>query len=176
MRCPCLLGKYHCIPVSRFLRDYKRLDMCPGIIQKHILPFHPSTILLCRAKTEAGQDRGPCQKQVAELYELEHGGMDGAFGKRFDIAKVVGKIPRKRLEILAEAIEELNQDIEEREGIGRQVQDKIDSDVFDLEFEVKELKHWNLGCSDSIEGRRLGLEREFLDLRQQKKGEEIKKK
>jgi hypothetical protein len=68
----------------------------------------------------------------------------------------------------------LDQDIEERERIGYQLQSKIVSEVFDLELELKELKHWTLGWSDSIEARRLGLEREVLGLRQQRRSEYVK--
>lgn len=86
---------------------------------------------------------------------------------------VVGSF-EKKLGILAEAIEELNLDIREREQISRQVREATDRDAFVLEFQLKELKRWSLGAADSVAARRLGLERELFDLRQQKRSEEIK--
>jgi len=115
------------------------------------------------------------KNSLAELYESDYSGIDKVIGKRIDVAGAVGKTLRKKLEILAEAIEEVNQDIQERERISQQVQDKIGTDIFDLEFELRELKKWALGANDSIEARRLGLERELLDLRQQKRSECIRK-
>ncbi|MBW2044102.1 MAG: hypothetical protein JRI96_04355 [Deltaproteobacteria bacterium] len=112
---------------------------------------------------------------LAELYESEYSGIDEVIGKTIDVAGAVGKTLQKKLEILREAIEELNQDIQERERISQQVQDKIGGDVFDLEFELRELKHWAPGVNDSIEARRLGLERELLDLKQQERSEYIRK-
>ena len=91
-----------------------------------------------------------------------------------ELTSAVAGIFQKRLKILKEAIGELNLDIQERERKSQQVQDKIDGEIFHLAFVLKELENWTLGQVDIIETRRLGLERELFDLRQQKRSEFIR--
>ncbi|RLE09620.1 hypothetical protein DRJ04_09745, partial [Candidatus Aerophobetes bacterium] len=62
----------------------------------------------------------------------------------------------KKLKILADAIEELDREIKRRLKMSYYFQSKIDIEISRLEFLLKELEHWSLGCEDSIERRRLG--------------------
>jgi len=79
-----------------------------------------------------------------------------------------------KIKILKEAIEEINQEIEERRKLSKNLLKKIDSDLFTLEYQLKELKHYVLGHNHSIEFRRLGLEREILGLKKEKRSEAIR--
>jgi hypothetical protein len=80
----------------------------------------------------------------------------------------------KKLKILAEAIEELNQEVKKRIKMSYLFQTKIDAEILRLEFLLRELDHWTLGCEESIEHRRLGLEREILNLRREKRSERLR--
>lgn len=111
---------------------------------------------------------------LAELYSSENPKANKDSLKRLRLNKAVAKSFQKRIKILSEAIEEINLDIQERERKSHQVQGKIDKEIFHLEFVLKELEKWTLGQVEMIETRRLGLERELFDLRQQKRSEYIR--
>lgn len=111
---------------------------------------------------------------LAELYSSENPKIKKESLKRLRLNKAVARSFQKRLKILSEAIEELNLDIQERERKSQQVQDKIDGEIFHLEFVLKELEKWTLGQVEMIETRRLGLERELFGLKQQKRSEYIR--
>jgi hypothetical protein len=114
------------------------------------------------------------KKNLAELYSSENPRINKESLKRLRLNKAVTESFQKRLKILSEAIEEINLDIQERERKSHQVQGKIDKEIFHLEFVLKELEKWTLGQVEMIETRRLGLERELFDLRQQKRSEYIR--
>jgi hypothetical protein len=111
---------------------------------------------------------------LAELYSSENPKVNKDSLKRLRLNKAVARSFQKRLKILSEAIEELNLDIHERARKSQQVQEKIDGEIFHLEFVLKELEKWTLGQVEMIETRRLGLERESFGLKQQKRSECIR--
>ena len=94
--------------------------------------------------------------------------------KKIDISKAFsGSLPNK-LRILSEAIEEVNQLIVLRKAISQVIQDRVDKEIFNSETLLLQVKPWQLGHNQSIEMRRLGLEREILSLRKEKRGEDVK--
>jgi hypothetical protein len=114
------------------------------------------------------------KKGLSELYSSEHLKIGKDSRKRLKLTKAVVGSFEKRLTILAEAIKELNLDIQERESLSQHVQSKIDREISHLEFVLKELENWTLGQVEMIEIRRLGLERELFGLSQQKRSEYIR--
>ena len=91
-----------------------------------------------------------------------------------ELKKTVSGTLSGKIKILKEAIAEISQEIEERRKLSKNVLEKIDSDLFTLEYQLKELKHYVLGHNHSIEFRRLGLEREILGLKKEKRSEAIR--
>ena len=82
--------------------------------------------------------------RLAELCGSEYPKVSKTSGNRIRLTKEVVGSFKKRLKILSEAIEELNLDIKERESIGQEVQEKLDREIFHLEFVLKELENWKL--------------------------------
>ncbi len=117
---------------------------------------------------------GSIKDRLAELYGSEYPKGSKTSGKRIRLTKIAVGSFKKRLRILSEAIEELNHDIQKRELISQQVQGKLDREISHLEFVLKELENWKLGQVDIIETRRLGLEKELIGLRYQKRSEYVK--
>lgn len=116
----------------------------------------------------------PLRNQLAELYKSEYPKIHKDSRRRLSLNKAVAGSFEKRLKILSEAIEELNLDIQERQRKSQQVHDRIDDEISHLEFVLKDLETWKLGQVDVIETRRLGLERELFNLRQQKRSEYVR--
>jgi hypothetical protein len=94
--------------------------------------------------------------------------------KKVDISKAFSGSLSNKLAILLEAIEEIDQLIELRKAVSKGIQGRIDEDMANSGFQLKELKHWQLDSSASIEVRRLGIEREILSLNKEKRGEEVR--
>jgi len=80
----------------------------------------------------------------------------------------------KKLKILAEAIEELDKEIKNRIRMYYQFQARINGEISRLEVLLEDLDHFGLGYRDSIEHRRLGLEREILNLKKEKRSESLR--
>lgn len=94
--------------------------------------------------------------------------------KKIDISKVFAGSLSNKLKILEEAIEEVGNLIELRRALSTLIQERIDKEIFNSECLLIQVKPWQLGHSQSIEMRRLGLEREILSLNKEKRGEEVR--
>jgi hypothetical protein len=94
--------------------------------------------------------------------------------KKINISKAFAGSLSNKLKILAEAIEEIDQLIKLRKSLSKIIQERIDKEIFDSECLLLQVKPWQLGHSNSVEMRRLGLEREILSLNKEKRGEEVR--
>lgn len=94
--------------------------------------------------------------------------------KKIDVSKTFSGTLSSKINILLEAIDEIDQLIELRKVLSRVIQERIGKDSFNSECQLIPLKPWQLGHSQSIEMRRLGLEREILSLNKEKRGEEVR--
>jgi|GEM_PF-1624901 len=97
-----------------------------------------------------------------------------AHSKKIDISKAFATNLTNKLRILSEAIEEIDQLIELRNALSRVIQKRVDKEIFNSECLLLQVKPWQLGHSQSIEMRRLGLEREILSLNKEKRSEEVR--
>lgn len=84
---------------------------------------------------------------------------------KVEVSKILIGTFSKKLEIIREAIEEINEEIDKRMEISREFGVEVDEKIRNLEFELGELGRWQLGHNQSIEFRRLGLERDLLTLK-----------
>ena len=73
---------------------------------------------------------------LAELNSSEYADVEKNRKKKLKLTEAVAASFENTLRILAEAIEELNLDIREREQISRQVREGIDRDASALEFQL----------------------------------------
>jgi hypothetical protein len=94
--------------------------------------------------------------------------------KKIDISKAFAGGLANKIKILAEAIEEVDHLVELRKALSKLIQDRIDKEIFNSECLLLQVKPWQLGHSQSIEMRRLGLEREILSLGKEKRGEDVR--
>ncbi|MEM2947422.1 MAG: hypothetical protein QXN96_04185 [Candidatus Bathyarchaeia archaeon] len=94
--------------------------------------------------------------------------------KRVDISKSFSGTLSNKLRILSEAVEEIDQLIELRKSLSKVIQERIEREISNSEYLLSQVKPWQLGTSHSIEMRRLGLEKEILSLRKEKRSEEVR--
>ena len=94
--------------------------------------------------------------------------------KKVDIPKAFSGSLSNKLTILLEAIEEIDRLIELRKAVHKDIQERVDKDMSGSEFQLAQLKSWQLGNSPPIEIRRLGIEREILSLNKEKRTEEVR--
>jgi hypothetical protein len=94
--------------------------------------------------------------------------------RKIDISKAFTGSLSSKLKILAEAIEEIDQLIGLRKSLSRLIQERIDKEISNSEYLLSQVKPWQLGVSNSIEMRRLGLEREIIALRKEKRSEDVR--
>lgn len=94
--------------------------------------------------------------------------------KKVDISKAFSGSLSNKLSILLEAIEEIDRLIELRKAVSKDIQKRIDRDMSDSQYQLSQLKPWQLGNSPPIEVRRLGIEREILSLNKEMRGEEVR--
>lgn len=114
---------------------------------------------------------------ITPEYEFEYSTSDipvSNHSKKIDISKAFAGSLSNKLRILAEAIEEIDQLIALRKALSRVIGERIDKEIFNSECLLLQVKPWQLGHSQSIEMRRLGLEREILALNKEKRSEEVR--
>ena len=87
----------------------------------------------------------PLKNGLAELYKSEYPKLDRGGRKRLKLNKAVAGSFQKRIEILSEAIEEINLDIQERERKSRHVQDKTGGEISHLDFVLEDFENWKFG-------------------------------
>jgi hypothetical protein len=94
--------------------------------------------------------------------------------KKVDISKAFSGSLSNKISILLEAIEEVDRLIELRKAVSNAIQESIGKDMSNSEFQLRQLKPWQLGNSQPIEMRRLGIEREILSLNKEVRSEEVR--
>ncbi|MEW6664117.1 MAG: hypothetical protein AB1512_02705 [Thermodesulfobacteriota bacterium] len=94
--------------------------------------------------------------------------------RRVRASDAVSSSLESKLRILGDAITELDTDILDREVLSLALGREMDREISDLEFELKEVKHRTLGGIETMEARRLALEREVLALKHEKRGEYVR--
>ncbi len=94
--------------------------------------------------------------------------------KRLNLSETVGGTLDNKIRILLEAIEEIETEIERRRILSGTINDRINSNSLEVQRKLNRIENWQLGNNQSIEMRRLGLERELLSLRKQKRAEIVK--
>jgi len=104
--------------------------------------------------------------------------LDGFINKpiseKISLPDAVSEIFGIRLRILKKPIEEINDAIRIRRVINKSISDEIDSKHKHIEFLLRDLDNWTMGCNDSIERRRLELQRELLSLEKEKRSEKLR--
>jgi len=90
------------------------------------------------------------------------------------ITELLNSIFSVRLKILGEPIEEINEEIRLRKSLTKALNGEIDAKVKHLEFLLRDLDAWTMGYNDSIENRRIELQREILALEKEKRSEKLR--
>jgi len=80
-----------------------------------------------------------------------------------------------RIRLLEEAIKEVDQEMLAREQISRRILREIDSEIVVLEQQLEEISHWQIGQNESVDARRLGLEREILAHKRERRNEIVRR-
>jgi len=80
-----------------------------------------------------------------------------------------------RIKLLDEAIREVGQEMLAREQISRRILREIDSEIVVLEQQLEEISHWQIGQNESVDARRLGLEREILAHKRERRDEIVRR-
>lgn len=114
---------------------------------------------------------------ITPVNESKYSSPDSAIpnkNKKIDISKAFTGSLSNKLRILTEAVEEIDQLIKLRKALSKVIQERIDKEIFNSECLLLQVKPWQLGHSNSIEMRRLGLERDILSLNKEKRGEEVR--
>ena len=62
-----------------------------------------------------------------------------------------------------------------REQISRRILREIDSEIVVLEQQLEEISHWQIGQNESVDARRLGLEREILAHKRERRDEIVRR-
>jgi len=80
-----------------------------------------------------------------------------------------------RIKLLDEAVKEVDQEMLAREQISRRILREIDSEIVVLEQQLQEISHWQIGQNESVDARRLGLEREILAHKRERRDEIVRR-
>jgi len=110
---------------------------------------------------------------IAENAKSSHDAVENHI-KKISIAEAFSGSLSNKLKILSDAIEEIDQLIELRKALSKLMKERIDKEIFNSECQLLQVKPWQLGHSNSIEMRRLGIEREILSLNKEKRSEDVR--
>ena len=95
--------------------------------------------------------------------------------KKLDISRTLSGSLQNKMKILRDAIEEIDNLIQLRKALSISIYERVDREIADADFQLSQLKPWQLGHNHSIEMRRIGVEREILALMKEKRSEDVKK-
>ena len=95
--------------------------------------------------------------------------------KKLDISRTLSGSLQNKMKILRDAIEEIDNLIQLRKALSDSIYERVDREISDADFQLSQLKPWQLGHNHSIEMRRIGVEREILALMKEKRSEDVKK-
>lgn len=74
-----------------------------------------------------------------------------------------------KISLLSQFAEQINNDIRSRRSLNKMFLKHLNQEIRELEFQLKEIKSWQLGNNASIESRRIHLEKELIQLKRQKR-------
>jgi hypothetical protein len=94
--------------------------------------------------------------------------------KNLGVSKLLGDTFSNKLKILREAIDEIDREIEKRIKLGKSFRERIDAEIFKCHTQLTHIENYTIGYSQSIEFRRLGLERQILMLTKELRSEELR--
>jgi hypothetical protein len=95
--------------------------------------------------------------------------------KKLDISRTLSGSLLNKMKILRDAIDEIDGLIQLRKALSDSIYERVDREISDADFQLSQLKPWQLGHNHSIEMRRIGVEREILALMKEKRSEDVKK-
>lgn len=96
---------------------------------------------------------------------------------RYENGSITDSLSRsfvERLTILRTPIDEISGEIRVRELLTRALNEEVDFKAKKLRFLVRELDTWTMGYNDSIENRRIWLQKEILNLEKEKRAEKLR--
>jgi hypothetical protein len=74
-----------------------------------------------------------------------------------------------KIALLNQFIGQIASDIKSRRSLNKMFLKHLNQEIRDTEFQLKEIKSWQLGNNASIESRRIHLEKELTQLKRQKR-------
>lgn len=74
-----------------------------------------------------------------------------------------------KIALLSQFIDQIASDIKSRRSLNKMFLKHLNQEIREVEFQLKELKSWQLGNNASIESRRIHLEKELTQLKRQKR-------
>ena len=90
------------------------------------------------------------------------------------ISKTLSGIFNLRLKILKEPIDEINDEIRLRQVLNNSLIQEITVKLKHINFLLRDLDNWTMGYNESIENRRLELQREILALEKEIRSEKVR--
>lgn len=74
-----------------------------------------------------------------------------------------------KITLLNQFIDQITTDIKSRRSLNKMFLKNLNQEIREVEFQLKEIKNWQLGQNASIEQRRIHLEKELTQLKRQKR-------
>ena len=74
-----------------------------------------------------------------------------------------------KIALLTQFIDQITSDIKSRRSLNKMFLKHLNQEIRETEFQLKEIKSWQLGNNASIESRRIHLEKELTQLKRQKR-------
>lgn len=74
-----------------------------------------------------------------------------------------------KIALLNQFIDQITSDIKSRRSLNKMFLKHLNQEIRETEFQLKEIKSWQLGNNASIENRRIHLEKELTQLKRQKR-------
>lgn len=90
------------------------------------------------------------------------------------VSRILTETFSNKLKILKEAMDEIDREIEERIELGKSFRERIDTEIFKCQTQLKYIENYTVGYNPSIEFRRMGLERQILILTKELRSEELR--
>ena len=94
-------------------------------------------------------------------------------GKDDDVMITFSKLLTQDVRTLREWIDEVSQEIESRRELKRGLVSKLLKGVEKVQYLIDEIEHWEPGYKPSVDGRRTGLEKEYLALKREERMQEL---
>jgi hypothetical protein len=90
-----------------------------------------------------------------------------------DAMSAFSRLVSRDAQTLREWVEEVSGEIESRRRLRRELISRLSDGVQGVQSLIDEIEHWTPGYKPSVDGRRTGLEREYLNLRREERLQEL---